>query len=108
MPHQIALARTAGFDDYWVKPLDVPTLADRVLRYAPVRSSRTADSPAATASVHTAALVELEVRLDAHDARIGHRRVRGQHVGRAPLQHATLVEIALVGDLAGVGIGAAP
>ncbi len=35
MPHQIARARTAGFDDYWVKPLDVPTLADRVLRYAP-------------------------------------------------------------------------
>jgi hypothetical protein len=40
MPHQIALARTAGFDDYWVKPLDVPTLADRVLRYAPVGSSK--------------------------------------------------------------------
>jgi signal transduction histidine kinase/ActR/RegA family two-component response regulator len=40
MPHQIALARAAGFDDYWVKPLDVPTLADRVLRYAPVRTSR--------------------------------------------------------------------
>jgi CheY-like chemotaxis protein len=35
MPHQIALARSAGFDDYWVKPLDVPTLAERVLRYAP-------------------------------------------------------------------------
>jgi len=35
MPQQIARARSAGFDDYWVKPLDVPTLADRVLRYAP-------------------------------------------------------------------------
>jgi signal transduction histidine kinase/CheY-like chemotaxis protein len=35
MPHQIARARSAGFDDYWVKPLDVPTLAERVLRYAP-------------------------------------------------------------------------
>ena len=35
MPHQIALARSAGFDDYWVKPLDVPTLAERVLHYAP-------------------------------------------------------------------------
>ncbi len=34
MPQQIALAR---FDDYWVKPLDVPTLAERVLRYAPKR-----------------------------------------------------------------------
>jgi CheY-like chemotaxis protein len=39
MPHQIALARRAGFDDYWVKPLDVPTLADRVLGYAPRRSA---------------------------------------------------------------------
>ncbi|HEY6355217.1 MAG TPA: ATP-binding protein, partial [Burkholderiaceae bacterium] len=38
MPHQIARARMAGFDDYWVKPLDVPTLADRVLRYAPGRA----------------------------------------------------------------------
>jgi CheY-like chemotaxis protein len=38
MPNQIARARTAGFDDYWVKPLDVPTLADRVLRYAPGRA----------------------------------------------------------------------
>ena len=35
MPQQIARARSAGFDDYWVKPFDVPTLADRVLRYAP-------------------------------------------------------------------------
>jgi len=42
MPHQIALAREAGFDDYWVKPLDVPTLAERVLRYAP-RQSAAAD-----------------------------------------------------------------
>jgi len=39
MPHQIARARGAGFDDYWVKPLDVPTLAERVLRYAPARSA---------------------------------------------------------------------
>ncbi|HTP70801.1 MAG TPA: ATP-binding protein, partial [Burkholderiaceae bacterium] len=37
MPQQISRARAAGFDDYWVKPLDVPTLADRVLRYAPER-----------------------------------------------------------------------
>ncbi|HVO07769.1 MAG TPA: ATP-binding protein [Burkholderiaceae bacterium] len=37
MPQQIARARAAGFDDYWVKPLDIPTLADRVLRYAPER-----------------------------------------------------------------------
>jgi CheY-like chemotaxis protein len=37
MPQQIARARAAGFDDYWVKPLDVPTLAERVLRYAPGR-----------------------------------------------------------------------
>ena len=35
LPQQIARARTAGFDDYWVKPLDVPTLAERVLSYAP-------------------------------------------------------------------------
>jgi CheY-like chemotaxis protein len=35
MPHQIEIARNAGFDDYWVKPLDVPTLAERVLFYAP-------------------------------------------------------------------------
>jgi hypothetical protein len=39
MPHQIARARGAGFDDYWVKPLDVPTLAERVLRYAPARTA---------------------------------------------------------------------
>jgi len=37
MPQQIARARAAGFDDYWVKPLDVPTLADRVLQRAPRR-----------------------------------------------------------------------
>ena len=34
MPHQIARARAAGFDDYWVKPFDVATLAERVLRCA--------------------------------------------------------------------------
>jgi CheY-like chemotaxis protein len=38
MPQQIARARSAGFDDYWIKPLDVPTLAERVLRYAPAAS----------------------------------------------------------------------
>jgi len=40
MPQQIARARSAGFDDYWVKPLDVPTLAERVLRYAPSNALR--------------------------------------------------------------------
>jgi CheY-like chemotaxis protein len=38
MPQQIARARHAGFDDYWVKPLDIPTLAERVLQSARGRS----------------------------------------------------------------------
>jgi signal transduction histidine kinase/ActR/RegA family two-component response regulator len=42
MPHDIARAREAGFDDYWVKPFDVATLTERVLRYAPVRLPRVA------------------------------------------------------------------
>jgi len=40
MPPDIARARAAGFDDYWVKPFDVATLTDRVLQYAPARVAR--------------------------------------------------------------------
>ena len=30
LPEQIAAAREAGFDDYWTKPLDLPTLVSRL------------------------------------------------------------------------------